>query len=107
VVLNLWATWCPPCRRELPDLDRLQKAYASQGLVVVTLSNEERGPLQEYAARYPISTVNVYTEDLDWMDVDGRPLTFVIDRQGVVRACFIGTRSYDAFEREVEPWLRG
>ncbi|HEX5045150.1 MAG TPA: TlpA disulfide reductase family protein [Candidatus Polarisedimenticolaceae bacterium] len=105
VLLNLWATWCPPCRRELPDLDRLQKAYAGQGLVVVTLSNEEREALQQFAARYPTSTVNVYTPDLDWMDVDGRPLTLVIDRQGVVRACFIGTRSYGAFEREVTPWL--
>jgi len=37
--------------------------------------------------------------------VDGRPLTFVIDRQGVVRACFIGSRSYDVFESEVAPWL--
>ena len=103
VVLNLWATWCPPCRRELPDVDRLQKTYAGKGLVVVTLSNEERTQLLEFAATHPSSTLNVYTSDLGWLEVDGRPLSLVIDREGVVRSCFIGARSYAEFEREIGP----
>ena len=107
VVLNLWATWCPPCRRELPDMDRLQKTYAGKGLVVVTLSNEERTQLLEFAATHPSSTLNVYTSDLGWLEVDGRPLSLVIDREGVVRSCFIGARSYAEFEREIGKWLGG
>ena len=94
-----------PLSPELPDIDRLQKAYGAHGLEVVTISNDESAHLQDFAAKYPTSTLNVYASDLDWMDVDGRPLTFIIDRDGVVRACFIGSRSYAAFEREVKKWL--
>ena len=42
LLVNLWATWCPPCRRELPTLNRLQDALGSRGLVVVTLSDETK-----------------------------------------------------------------
>src|SRR5262245_8871823 len=101
VVLNLWATWCGPCRRELPEIDRLQRAYADRGLVVVTVSTEERDRLQRFAARYPLATLNVYTPRIAWLDVGGRPLSVIIDRDGVVRACFIGARTYAEFERAV------
>jgi thiol-disulfide isomerase/thioredoxin len=101
VVLNLWATWCGPCRMELPEIDRLQKAYAGRGLVVVTVSTEERDRLRAFAAKYPLATLNVYTPRIDWLDVGGRPLSVIIDRDGVVRACFIGARSYSEFERAV------
>jgi thiol-disulfide isomerase/thioredoxin len=101
VVLNLWATWCGPCRAELPEIDRLQKAYAQRGLVVVTVSTEERERLLAFAARHPLGTLNVYTTRIEWLDVGGRPLSLIIDRDGVVRACFIGARSYGEFEQAV------
>ncbi len=101
VVLNLWATWCGPCRRELPEIDRLQRAYADRGLVVVTVSTEERERLLRFAAEYPLATLNVYTPRIAWLDVGGRPLSVIIDRGGVVRACFIGARTYAEFERAV------
>ena len=44
VVLNFWATWCPPCRAEIPDLVSLQQQYAARGLVVVGISMDEGGP---------------------------------------------------------------
>src|SRR5262245_17807185 len=106
VVLNLWATWCGPCRRELPAINQLQKAYAKQGLVVVTISTEERSDLLKFAAQYPYETLNVYAPRFEWGDVPGRPLSLVIDRRGVVRACLIGTRSYEEFEREVAKHVR-
>jgi thiol-disulfide isomerase/thioredoxin len=101
VVLNLWATWCGPCRGELPAIDRLQTAYAARGLVVVTLSTEERDHLRAFAAQHPLGTLNVYAPRIDWLDIPGRPLSLVIDRDGVVRNCFIGARSYVEFERAV------
>lgn|SRR5262245_21997262 len=106
VVLNLWATWCGPCRHELPEIDKLQKAYAKQGLVAVTISTEERSDLLKFAAQYSYETLNVYAPHFEWLDVGGRPLTFIIDRQGVVRACFIGARSYAEFEHEVTKFMR-
>jgi len=107
VLVNLWATWCPPCRKELPAIDKLQKAYADRGLVVVTLSDEERTQLLKFAAGHPFSTLNVYTRELGWLDVGGRPLTMVIDRQGTVRDCLIGGRDYAEFEAIVKDRLEG
>jgi thiol-disulfide isomerase/thioredoxin len=105
VVLNLWATWCGPCLRELPGMNRISRDYASRGLVVVTLSTEERDHLLAFAEKHPLSTLNVYASRTGWLDVSGRPLTLVIDRQGVVREVLIGARSYEELERSVQPWI--
>jgi len=107
VLVNLWATWCPPCRKELPEIDRLQKAYADRGLVVVTLSDEERARLLKFSAEHPLTTLNVYASELGWLNVGGRPLSMVIDRGGVVRECIIGGRSYAEFEAKVAKYLEG
>ncbi|MCH7756088.1 TlpA family protein disulfide reductase, partial [candidate division KSB1 bacterium] len=42
ILVNIWATWCPPCLKEMPDLNRLQKVYADKGLTVIALSDESR-----------------------------------------------------------------
>ncbi|HTO92261.1 MAG TPA: TlpA disulfide reductase family protein [Candidatus Sulfotelmatobacter sp.] len=105
VVLNLWATWCNPCRAELPEIARLQRDYASRGLVVLTVSTEDRARLQRFAAKYSYGTLNGYLPRIDWLDVPGRPLSLVIDRDGVVRDCFIGARHYAEFERSVSRCL--
>jgi len=105
VLLNLWATWCLPCHRELPGINQLQRDCADRGLVVVTLSNEERDPLLRFAVRHPFTTLNVYASRLGWLDVPGRPLTMVIDRNGVVRECIIGARSYAELREMVERYL--
>ncbi|HEY6866762.1 MAG TPA: hypothetical protein VI792_05860, partial [Candidatus Eisenbacteria bacterium] len=62
---------------------------------------EERDHLRTFAARHPLGTLNVYAPRIDWLDVPGRPISLVIDRDGVVRDCFIGARSYAEFERAV------
>lgn len=106
VLINLWATWCMPCSRELPALDKLQKNYRQSGLVVVTISNEDRALLLRFAAQHPLSTLNVYASSLGWLDVGGRPLSIVIDRSGKVRECLIGARDYPELEDKVKKYLR-
>lgn len=105
VLVNLWATWCPPCRKEMPDLNRLQEAYRDRGVVVLTVSDEERDTLLTYAKEQPMSTLNVYAESLGWLDAPGRPISFVIDRDGTVREMFVGARDYETFEAAVRPYL--
>lgn len=105
VVVNLWATWCPPCRAEMPDLNRLQREYQARGLAVVTVSDEPRETIQGFAAQQPFSTTNVFAESLGWLDVPGRPLSLVIDKDGTVREMFIGSRDYGTFEAAVRPYL--
>ena len=98
VVLNLWATWCGPCLHELPDMDRIARDFGSRGLTVVTFSTEERDRLRAFAEKHPVSTLNVYAADADWLDVRGRPLTLVIDREGA--------RRYDELAPTLERWLK-
>lgn len=105
VLVNLWATWCPPCREELPAIDKLQRDYAARGLVVVTVSNEERARLRKFAETHPLGTLNVYSSSLGWLDVPGRPLSMVIDRHGVVREFLVGGHRYGELEGKVKKYL--
>lgn len=105
VLVNLWATWCPPCRKEMPALDKLQADYADQGLVVLTVSDEDRDLLQTFAAEHPLRTLNASSTDLGWYDVPGRPVTFVIDRDGNIRKFMTGGHPYEDFEAAVRPFL--
>ncbi len=105
VVLNLWATWCPPCRAEMPDLNRLQREYRERGVAVVTVSDEPRDVIAGYAKGQPFDTTNVFTRSLGWLNVSGRPLSVVIDREGTVREMFVGARGYETFEAAVQPYL--
>jgi thiol-disulfide isomerase/thioredoxin len=106
VVLNLWATWCQPCREELPALNRLQSTYADRGLQVVTVSDETPAPLRKFAAQHPFQTLNVYTSRLGWFDVPVRPVILVIDRQGNVRRAVIGgPRRYEELAEWIRPYI--
>lgn len=55
LVLNFWATWCPPCVREMPVLDRFQRDYAAKGWRVLGLAADNADPVREFLARQPVS----------------------------------------------------
>ena len=108
VLLNLWATWCPPCLDELPQLNRLQDAYRSEGLAVVTISDERRATIQRFEReQLPLKTVSGYLPDsLEWPFpyngvLQSRPMSFVIDRQGVIRNSWPGAKNFAFFEQAV------
>ena len=111
VLLNLWATWCAPCITELPDLDRLQKNYSGDGLVVLTISDESPEVLRNFGDLIPESTVSGYVDETTMPDpfrrtmLAGRPVTYVIDREGYVRKFVKGAGTYVFFERLVQPYL--
>ena len=107
VVLNYWATWCPPCRKEMPDLSRLADAYRDKGVVVLTISDEAPEVLLRYLAKYPQSTTTArFTSDaprtaVQKMAYNGRPTTLILGRDGSVRRMFIGGRPYRDFDDAV------
>ena len=107
IVLNYWATWCPPCRKEMPDLSRLADAYRGKGVIVLTISSEDPETLRKFLAKYPQSTTTArFTSDaphtgIERMAYNGRPTTLVLDRDGHMRRMLIGGRTYDDFDAAV------
>jgi thiol-disulfide isomerase/thioredoxin len=95
VLVNVWATWCPPCRAEMPALQQLAGRYAGAGVVVLGLS-VDRGPtsavdafLAQRGVTYPVAIVR---DDVmaAFGGVQGYPTSFLLDRSGVVRHTVIG-----------------
>lgn len=100
VVLNFWATWCPPCRKELPGLDRLYGDYLGQGLVVVAVSTDstERG-IRKFLAENPFRLRVVHDRDGKISQLYGvfsLPTTFIIDRRGIVISHIIGEQDWSS-----------
>lgn len=112
VLLNFWGTWCLPCIGELPELNRLHETYADDGLVVLTISDETRAELQDFSMTLPLKTVSGYIVSRTVLPEPFqrtsavRPATFVIDRQGVIRAYLKGAGNFDYFEQLVQPYLQ-
>jgi thiol-disulfide isomerase/thioredoxin len=106
LVVNLWATWCPPCLRELPVLDRLQAAHRARGLVVLTLTDEPAEAVRGELARLAPRTLNGSVASFGWLAIrDFRPFTLVVDREGVLRDYLFGEQSYETFEARIRPLL--
>ena len=111
VVLNFWATWCPPCRAEMPDLIRMQREYRSQGLQVVgiTYPPEEIAEVRQFVRKlgvnYPIALGTIETKSL-FDETETLPLTIVIDREGKVRERIEGILLPQEFEQKIRPLLK-
>lgn len=97
VVLNFWATWCPPCREEMPLLDDLQKRYAGQGVVFIGASTDDagtRGNIQPFLEEHGI-TIRIWTgatvQDMERFGLStALPATAILDRDGQVAFRLIG-----------------
>lgn len=112
VLIHFWATWCEPCRVEMPALDAFYRAHRNEGLVVVAISLDERSDLAKVkAAMAGMSYPTALLEDAQAKGY-GRiwrvPLTFAIDRRGILRRDgFKAAPTLDgaALDREVLPLL--
>ncbi len=107
VVLNIWATWCPPCRREMPDLDKLEKTFANSGLSVIALSDEDPQTVNQYISEHSFTfttgTFNTMPEEIS--KVGTRPVSILIDKNGQVADMVVGARGYGFFEGWVNKFL--
>jgi thiol-disulfide isomerase/thioredoxin len=105
VLMNLWASWCPPCRAEMPDLQRLANIYARRGIAIVGVNEGEspqraRAFAQSLGIRFPI-----------WIDAGqqygrtyaalGLPTTVILDRRGVVARGFDGALTFAQMQSAV------
>ena len=111
VLLNFWATWCAPCRAEMPDLVKLQNDYQSKGLQVVgvTYPSYTRAAVRTIAKRlklnYPILLGTRFSADKYGVG-EVLPTTIVIDREGKIHARILGILEPDEFAQNVMPLLQ-
>jgi thiol-disulfide isomerase/thioredoxin len=100
VLVNMWATWCPPCIEEMPLLDGLEKTYGPRGLVVLGLAgDEEPGRVRSFLEKNPVSfdvLLDVGGEVGTRYGITGYPETFVVDREGRLRNKIVGPIPADA-----------
>jgi peroxiredoxin len=100
VLVNFWATWCPPCRKEMPDLETLYRRFDSQGLVVLGISDEEAAKVQPFLRQRKISFPVLLDPERkvnEMFVVQGIPKSFVYDRQGKLVAQSIDMRTQKQF----------
>ena len=100
VLVNFWATWCPPCRKEMPDLEALQQRFDAQGLVILGISDEKADKVEPFVRQrnvtFPI-LLDPERKANDAFVVDGIPKTFIFDREGKLVAQSIDMRTRHQF----------
>ncbi len=104
VILDFWATWCPPCKKEIPDFISLQNQYASQGLQIIGIGLDEPSAVASFARQnginYPVAVGDDAIANL-YGGVSGIPTTFIIDRNGTIKNRFEGFTDRSVFEAEI------
>jgi thiol-disulfide isomerase/thioredoxin len=111
VLLNFWATWCPPCRAEMPGLIKWQREYKKKGLQVIGVTYpptdiiEVRKFIRSLKVNYPVMLGAKETKSL-FDSAETLPLTVVIDREGNIRELIEGIILSQEFEQKVKPLLR-
>lgn len=117
VVLDFWATWCPPCVKVIPNLNRLAKEWGKD-VVVVGISDEERDDVERFLRDHPVDypVVAGLSDDTlpePFSRVSSLPTIFFIGRDGVIRSVLVGYHEYDALEAQLwvaeaaEKWAQG
>jgi cytochrome c biogenesis protein CcmG, thiol:disulfide interchange protein DsbE len=107
VVLNFWATWCPPCVAELPSLERLHRALSADGLSVVTVStDEDEAALRQFVSQRGL-TIPVLKDPggrvaAGEYRTTGYPETFVLDREGRILKHVVGPAEWDSADMLAE-----
>ncbi len=94
VVINFWATWCSPCKAEMPAMQQVYEAYRTQGLEILAITVERdtaaiEAFVQQYGLTFPI-LLDSETMAARQYQVHGTPTTFFVDRQGVIRWVVVG-----------------
>jgi len=112
ILINFWATWCGPCKAELPDIENLSRAYASRGLVVIGVSVDKSGnsltDVSNFASQngltYQIVIDNDNVADA-YGNINAIPTSFLVDKTGKIVDKWVGTRGKAFFESTVKKYI--
>jgi thiol-disulfide isomerase/thioredoxin len=114
VVVNVWASWCPPCRAEMPAIEKVYQAYRDLGVVVLGVNTTDQDNerdvaafVQEFGLTFPIPLDRDGSVSRRYA-VSGLPTTFFIDRQGIIRSIVVGGPMSEAtIQAKIEELLKG
>jgi thiol-disulfide isomerase/thioredoxin len=109
VILNFWATWCDPCKSEIPSFVELYSKYKDKGLMIVGVSIDDspeqlQAFMKQFRMNYPVLQMKPEVEDF-WGPFYGYPTTFFIGRDGSICTKHLGPATKDQFEQEVKALL--
>lgn len=111
VLVDVWATWCPPCRMEIPGFIKLYDEYKDKGLVIIGISIDEDGikavkPFaEEFKINYPIALADGSDVTKVFGPIRGIPTKFLIDKDGKIVQKMVGYRDEDALKKVFMPLL--
>jgi thiol-disulfide isomerase/thioredoxin len=110
-VINYWGTWCPPCRKEIPDLVKIYEQYRSQGVALVSLAvNDEPSKVRDYTSANGMNWVHLIAEDHHltvFGKIQGVPTTIFFDKNGKEVKRLVGAQSYEDFQKAFQMILQG
>lgn len=110
VLVNLWATWCPPCKAEMPTLEAYYQAHQSDGFVTVAVNDGDPTDdvaafVKEYELSFPVWLDPTYQATDHAFKTSNLPSSFVIDREGNIRLRWVGEIDRVALEKYVTPLI--
>lgn len=105
VIINFWATWCPPCKAEIPDFIELYKTYQKKGLVILGIALDNKSKVEKFVkdnnVNYPILLGDQEVSNL-YGGITGIPTTFIVDRKGNIKNVYVGLRTKEVFEKDIK-----
>ena len=109
VMLNFYATWCPPCLAEIPSLARLSREYGEEKLVIIGISDEDAATIRGHASTrdIPYRLVSGSGWPAPFDQISAVPTTFLVDREGIIRRRIVGARPHDTFKQLVDEVMAG
>jgi thiol-disulfide isomerase/thioredoxin len=110
VILDVWDTWCPPCRKGIPEFVDLYKNYKDQGLQIVGVALARNGvpTVQKFVSDYKINYLTVIGDKKIYDifgEIRGIPTTFVIDKTGKIHQKYVGYHPKSVFEKDIKQLL--
>src|SRR5215210_6819420 len=110
VLVNLWATWCPPCKEEMPALQAFYNKYKGQGFVVIAINDGDPTAdvlqfVKDYQLTFPVWLDPTYIATEQAFKTLNLPSSFVIDRNGVIQFQWVGGISRKMLEKHVSPLI--
>ena len=111
VILNFWATWCPPCQKEIPDFVNFHEKYHDKGVVIVGIAIDEEGAkivkpfAEEYKMNYPVLIGNEKVVS-DYGGMVAVPTSFLIDKSRKICKKYLGYHSINDYQKDIDALLK-